>query len=247
MPPRSSAAREEARERAEAITELPWDEVLEHLEYEWKQGEHITAIGRNGSGKTTACIQILDRRHYVFALLTKRRDELFSEFQKRGYEMITEIDDIPDPQIQSKVALHIAPGGLDRVSTEKQAEKIREALHYIWDAGNWTLYIDEIAQLSDLSGLSTELRSLWKEARSSGVSLVAGTQRPSRVPIEAYSQPRYLLFWRTADQQQLKRLSEMNATDPEGVGAAIPKLKNHEILVVDSYDDAISKTTPPPL
>jgi len=226
---------------------MPWDEVLEHFDYEWKQGQHVTAIGRNGSGKTTACIQILDRRHYVFALLTKRRDELFSQFASRGYEMITDIDDIPDPQIQPKVALHIAPGGLGRADTEKQADQIREALHYVWEAGGWTLYIDEIAQLSDLSGLSPELRSFWKEARSSAVSLVAGTQRPARVPIEAYSQPRYLLFWRTSDQQQLKRLSEMNTSDPETVAAAIPRLQKYEILVVDSDEDALAKATPPKL
>ena len=245
---RTSAQKlEEARERADAIAELPWEQVLEHLEYEWQQGEHLTAIGRNGSGKTTALIQVLDRRHYVFALLTKRRDELFGQFQQRGYEMIGDVDEVPDPQLKAKVALHIPPGGLGREETEKQADQIREALHYVWDAGGWTLYIDEIAQLSDLSGLSTELRSLWKEARSSRVSLVAGTQRPSRIPLEAYSQPRYLFFWRTSDEQQLKRLSEMNTSDPEVVRQAIVRLKTHEILVVDAYDESFAKTTPPPL
>jgi hypothetical protein len=237
----------EAQARANDIVEMPWEEVLGHMEYEWEQGQHMTLIGRNGSGKTTAAIQVLDRRYYVFVLLSKRRDDLFAEFRKRGYEMIDDLDDIPDPRVKGKVAYHVVPGGLDRKSTEAQADRIREALSYVWDAGGWTLYIDEIAQLSDLSGLGTELRSLWKEARSSRVSLVAGTQRPARVPLEAYSQPRYLLFWKTSDEQQLKRLSEMNTTDPEVVRQAIVRLAPHEILVVDSYDDALARTTPPPL
>jgi hypothetical protein len=247
LPRTSRQVIEEARGRAEQIEETPWEVVLEHLDFEWEQGQHMTLLGRNGSGKTTAAIQLLDVRHYVFVLLTKRRDDLFAKFKTRGYKMIDEIGDIPDPRIHPKVAYHISPGGLGRKETEHQANRIREALHFVWDAGGWTLYIDEIAQLSDLSGLAPELRSLWKEARSSKVSLVAGTQRPARVPLEAYSQPRYLLLWQTKDRAQIVRLSEMNATDPEVVKQAVPRLRPHEILVVDTYDDALARTTPPPL
>ena len=220
---------------------------MEALGSSWEQGQHMTLLGRNGSGKTTAAIQILDQWDYVVALLTKRNDDLFPLFRKRGYHMLRPGKEWPAVEAAPKVAVHLPPEGLGRAETAKQSSQIRDVLAKVWEQGKWTLYIDEIAQLSDLGGLSTELRSLWKEARSSDVTIVAGTQRPSRVPIEAYSQPRFLCLWRTNDADQQKRLGEMNAIDPMPVRMKVGELGRFQILVVDTYTDDMAITQPPKL
>lgn len=240
-----SRRQEEATIRAREIPFAPWETFTEALRAEWEQGEPMTLLGRTNSGKTTAAIQVLEVRRYVVALLTKRKDDLFPVFKSHGYKMLREGDEWPEVKVSPKVAIHIPPSGLGRRDSLKQANAIRSILEEVWEQGKWTLYIDEIAQLSDLLGLDKELRSLWKEARSSKVTLVAGTQRPSRVPIEAYSQPRFLLLWRTNDRDQLKRLGDMNAIDPDPVKIAVAHLREHEILVVDTYTDDLVRTKAP--
>lgn len=237
----------EAAERAAEIPSVPWEAFMQALRAEWQQGEPMTLLGRTGSGKTTAAVQVLSVRKYVVALLTKRKDDLFPVFKRNGYRMLKPGQDWPEVSVSPRIAMHIAPEGLSRRDGYAQAAHIRGLLSEVWERGNWTLYIDEIAQLSDLLKLDMELRSLWKEARSSGVTIVAGTQRPSRVPIEAYSQPRFLLLWRTNDRDQLKRLGDMNAVNPDPVRHAITNLSPHEILVVDTYTDDMCKTIAPKL
>src|SRR6185437_14438221 len=140
---------------------------------------------------------------------------------------------------------HIPSAGLDRKSADHQAEQINRVLHEVWRRGDYDLYIDEIAELTDLLKLDTNLRVLYKEARSSGVSIVAGTQRASRVPLEMYSQPRFIFFWRSANREELKRLAEMNAGDPELVRSVIPQLDRYEILIVDTLEGELVRTRPP--
>jgi len=47
------------------------------------------------------------------------------------------------------------------------------------------------------------------EGRSSGLSLVACSQRPSWLPKSAYSAPTYLVMFSTADPDDLKRLADI--------------------------------------
>lgn len=229
------------------IPEVGFEEFQDRLHQLWEPGQHLSALGSTGGGKTTTLIQLEDGRRNVVALLTKLRDPLFKDLNKRGYKTIRNVDEWPSKDWHSKVAFHIPSTGLDRKSAEGQANMISRVLHEVWRRGDYDLYIDEIAELTDLLKLDTNMRVLYKEARSSGVSIVAGTQRASRVPLEMYSQPRFLLFWRSSNREELKRLAEMNAADPELVRSVIPQLDRYEILVVDALEGELVRTRPPKL
>jgi hypothetical protein len=95
--------------------------------------------------------------------------------------------------------------------------------------------------------LDTELRTLWKEAGSANVSMIAGTQRPSRVPLEMYSQARFLFFWRSQNRDLMKKLADMNAGDPELVRQVVAQLERFELLVVDTWEGELVRTRPPKL
>jgi hypothetical protein len=230
-----------------AIPEVAWPEFTAGLHSDWGQGHHVTMLGRTRGGKTTTAIQLLDDRKYVFALLTKRKDDLFPLLKKHGYSMITDIADRPSIQSNPKVALHVQPEGLGRDNAKNQAEQIRRALDAVWTQGGWTLYLDEIASLSDLLNLGMELRSMWKEAASSKITLVAGTQRPARIPREAYSQARFLMFWRSNEREELRSMAGMNGVDPEPVRDVVSQLDRFEVLTVDTFSGELVRTRPPKL
>lgn len=231
----------------QVVPEVGWENFQKRLHGLWEPGQHLSALGSTGGGKTTMLIQLEDGRRNVVALLTKLRDPLFPHLKKRGYMSLKNVNEWPEKDWHPKVAIHIPSVGLDRKSAESQAKQIQRVLHEVWRRGDYDLYIDEIAELTDLLKLDVDLRVLYKEARSSGVSIVAGTQRASRVPLEMYSQPRFLLFWRSSNREELKRLAEMNAADPELVRSIIPQLDRYEVLVVDALEGELVRVRPPEL
>lgn len=231
--------------RKETVPEVPFETLTKRLHELWEPGQHVSALGSTGGGKTTTLIQLEDGRPNVVALLTKLRDPLFPALKRRGYKSLSSVKEWPEKAWHPKVSIHVPSVGLDRRSAERQAAMISRVLHEVWRRGDYDLYIDEIAELTDLLKLDTNLRVLYKEARSSGVSIVAGTQRASRVPLEMYSQPRFLLFWRSSNREELKRLAEMNAADPELVRSVIPQLDRYEVLVVDALEGELVRTRPP--
>lgn len=231
----------------EEVPEILWETFLNRLHKLWEPGQHLSALGSTGGGKTTTLIQVLDGRRDVIALLTKLRDPLFPSLNRRGYKAITDIGEWPSREWHPKTMIHLPSLGLDRLSAKAQAEEVSRVLHQVWTRADYDLYIDEIAELTDLMKLDVDLRVLYKEARSSGVSIVAGTQRASRVPLEMYSQARFLFFWKSSNREEMKRLADMNAGDPEIVRDVIVQLDRFEILVVDAIEGEMVRTRPPKL
>lgn len=228
------------------VPELEWEKFLRNLHRIWEPGQHLSALGSTGGGKTTTLVQVLDGRQHVVALLTKLRDPLFPKLSGRGYKTVKDASEWPSREWHPKVSVHIPSVGLDRVAAQVQAADVSQILHTVWARGDYDLYVDEIAELTDLMKLDTSLRVLYKEARSSGVSIVAGTQRASRVPLEMYSQARFLFFWQSSNREELKRLAAMNAGDPQVVRDIIPQLDRYEILVVDTLEGGEMVRVRPP-
>jgi hypothetical protein len=231
----------------EHVEEAPWSYVLDTFAHVWEQGEHVSLLGKNGSGKTTLAFQLLAVRKYVVILLTKRHDDLYPMAGRLGYRMLGPNDDRPDPRVEGRVAVHIPSEHLTRQAAAEQADDIRELLGELWAQRGWTVYLDEVASLADNLGLAPELRQFWKEARSSRITLVAGTQRPARVPLEMYDQPRFLFFWRNNSREALKRLADMHGPDPEIVRQIVVQLDRFEVLIVDTITDELVRSRPPKL
>ncbi len=233
--------------RKETVPEVAWEEFLPRFHQVWRDGEegqHLSAIGATRSGKTTTLVQIMDGRRFVVVLLTKPRDPLFAKLKTRGYKTVKSVDEWPERDWHPKIIVHLPTEGLSRAQGAQQAAKIRRVLHRVWEQGDIDFYVDE---LSDLLGLDTELRTLWKEAGSSNVSMIAGTQRPSRVPLEMYSQARFMFFWRSQNRDLMKKLADMNAGDPELVRQVVAQLDRFELLVVDTWEGELVRTRPPKL
>ncbi len=236
--------------RKEEVPELPWEEFRTRFFNDWAdggEGQHVSAVGRTRSGKTTTITQMLDGRRYVVVLLTKRKDPLYDKFRQRGYKTIRDVSEWPSKDWHPKIAIHVPTEGLTKNAALKQGDMVRRVLDQCWERGDLDLFVDEISELHDLLGLQTELRTFYKEAGSSNVSVWAGTQKGVRAPREMYDQPRFLFFWPTRNRDELKRIADMNASDPELARQVVAQLDRYEVLVVDAWEDVMVRVRPPKL
>lgn len=122
-----------------------------------------------------------------------------------------------------------------------------DAIDDIFAAGGWTIFADELYYLaaSDFVDLGDELKILWQQGRSIGISLVAATQRPAWVPLEAYSQATHVLFWRMSDRRDLDRISGLGAHDPVVIRETVSQLRRYELLYLNTRTGDLMRTTPP--
>lgn len=213
---------------AEATTleplNLPWSEF--DRQWVWQPGEHVTLIGPTGRGKTTLETAILPRRKYVVFFSTKRVDSTQERLQRQGYKVVS------DPaQLNAEVTPHaiIRPSwrdGLSAKAIKKQhAEIFQDALMRCFDQGGWTVVLDEARYLSRDLNLEGDMQLLWLQGRSLGISVVAGTQRPRWIPLEAYDQATHLFFFKDTDRANVDRQAELAGLNRQAIQEIVPRLR----------------------
>lgn len=227
------------RAASSAAPFVPWGDVDAALD--WRQGEHVTLVGPTGCGKTTLGLHLLGRRDWVCVIGTKPRDRTLDGLRREGYRRLEEW---PPPQHWNRVLLW--PKRKSLADRYTQAAAIAAALEAIYRTGAWCVFADELQYLCERLGLADDLAELWQQGRSLGVSIVGASQRPRYVPLAAYSQATHLFLWRSNDEADLRRLSELNGADTRTVRAVLPQLGRHEVLYVNTRDGLLWRTVPPP-
>lgn len=222
-----------------APTDVPvlgWDEFLDRLE--WYQGEHVTAIGPTGSGKTTMVRELLRRARrlrthpWQAIFVTKRRDEIFDTFKSDGFVRMPKWE-VHDAEILPRVM--IAPPLPSADKKEIQASRIREALVSIYHQGGWLVELNELKHICDYLGLKADVELLLHQGRSAGISVVNEVQRPRHVPLMAYDQADHLFMWESRDSNIRKRLAEIGGkADPDLIEYGLSQLPDrHSFLYVN--------------
>lgn len=221
----------------------PWSDVYAYLARNWRLGEHMTLVGTTGSGKTTFAREALDLRDWVVVLATKVRDkDLFDEFKKHGYVIKTEwspydtsnnrvifAPPLPSPTIEGRKA---------------QANAFRKVLIELFqlERGNWTVYSDEIAYLTNDLKLQTEMDTLYLQGRALGVTLVAATQRPRAIPRNIFAQATWFGLWRIPNAEDRASASELVGGQQYVAREAMAILPSHEMLLVNAISDDAMRT-----
>jgi SpoVK/Ycf46/Vps4 family AAA+-type ATPase len=105
----------------------------------------------------------------------------------------------------------------------------------IVSSGNQIIYIDEAAYWTEHRpeglGLSAMLSQCWQMMRSSGISVVASTQRPRRVPIAQWTEAYWLVIFRPEDEEDLKRVAQLSGRK-QLVLEVVPQLGAHDFLML---------------
>lgn len=212
------------------VPHLAWSDFQEALD--WRQGEHITAIGPTGRGKTTLSLELLKQRDYVVVMACKPQDPLIESLPKQGYTLIRSWPPPEPRELYNKILFWPPIAKMGHI--QKQRDAFRLALMDIYEAGHWCVYYDEARYLTQFLNLQTASELLWLQGRSLKISLVCGTQRPYWIPLSAYDQASHLFIWRDSDERNVKRLCEMASVNSAVIRDAIGSLDKHDFLYINT-------------
>lgn len=227
-----------SREDVEVPPFVRWPDFYRFMLGHWQAGEHMSLVGQTGSGKSTAMRELLDIRDYVVVIANKVQDStLYGPLQARGYVMTDQFDPATwNVDKHPKVMFYCPLKGTSRDAEEKQADAIRQVLNGIYTTPGWTVALDEVAYLAKDLKLDRELNRIWREGRSAGTTVVAGTQRPVNVPRNMWEMATHNLDWRISGEEDRKTASGYLG-DMQGVAReTMAKLPKHEFLYVDSVE-----------
>lgn len=248
MPPLSRAAGDGLERALQASPYVPWDKVRPRLERAWKAGEHIAIFGPNGYGKSTVAIELGNiSTQPTILLVTKKRDRLISELPKQGWKLCRTLEQVKHelrapagaryfgkaPTAPPRILFWPAATGGLRQRRAKLKGIVERLLDFVYEHGRLTLIVDEGLFLTKTLGHSEQVEMLLHESRSAGCRLVILSQRPSGLPLSAYSAPTFLIMFATNEPADLKRLSEIGGSlDAHTLRDEVQLLPMYEFVLV---------------
>lgn len=223
-----------------------WSDFYPWFGEEWNKdpeygAEHVVVVGQAGSGKTTLAREILDFQPYVVVLGTKTRDpSLYGPLISKGYEKVDKFD--PTNTKHPKVIFAPPLDEPTPTALAKQGEAFRKALIGIFSTGGWCIYADEIRYLTETLKLDKELNTLWLQGRSLWVTIVASTQRPVSIPLNAFEQATHSFLFRTTGKEDRIRSAEYQGGNQPVVYETLMRLPHHEFLYVNKITDITKRS-----
>lgn len=227
------------------VERASWAEVRDYFAAEHELGEHVAAAGATGEGKTTTILELLEARGErstvrgrpvsITILEVKRRDSTMQRMLGRGWHRISSLKEWP-PAYGEEHAIVWPPAGEVGSRSTRMRRVFVPILNEIDESGNQIVYVDEAAYFERPApnglGLARYLEEYWTLARSNGVSLVAGTQRPVRVSRSMWSEPSWLLVFPLETKDDLKTIADHAAGFRDEIMAAVTQLQEHEFLLL---------------
>lgn len=241
----ATTERDTARRRSGVVLDdvpvVPWSEFLPSFIEAWPENtrgkaEHVTLIGPTGQGKSVLGLALLDARGKArdaseVILATKPRDRALDALARQpDWHKISKW---PPGYGQDRVIFWPRFGDVGTVSA-RHAAIFRDVLEDIFHERNRVVYLDEAYYLSDDLRLKDLLTKFWQMGRSQNIILVAGTQRPVAVPRPMFSECSWFFAFRTADEDELRRVSEIGGVDNRKLREVIRALRPHEFVCVQT-------------
>ncbi len=221
------------------VPRAPWSQIGDDFIREWgrpggrTEPEHIEVLGPSGSGKSYFVARVLMDRtrrrqsHAVF-VATKPAD---STILRMGWPIVKDWRGV---QKNAQCIFWPRTKAIGQRRRAYQEERIRDLLDHLWEPeSNTVLILDEIAYIQ---GLSRELRDTiemyLREARSSGITLVMGKQRPQGVTREMHAETAWVISFKPRDRNDAERTAELFGSKKEWV-PVLESLDNtrHEFLI----------------
>ena len=234
------------------VERVGFDEVRDYFAAEHKLGEHVALEGPNGAGKTMLALELLEARGErttvagrpvsITIFEVKRRDATMARMLAAGWHRVKSAKEWP-PAYGEEHSIVWPPIGDIGTRAPRMRAIFEPILNEIDASGNQIVFIDEAAYFErprpNGLGLARYLEEYWTLARSNGVSLVAGTQRPTRVSRSMWSEPYWLFLFRPEDEDDLKRVAQLSGAK-QLVMEVLPTLGPHEFLMLRRRPERIA-------
>lgn len=222
---------------AEVIT-FPREEFIEER-FDYETGEHVTLLGPTQSGKSTLAGQLIDHvateEVPAVILVMKPRDKTVTKWIKQ-YEW-KKVETWPPVRFfwQKKPEGYVLwpkhTFNTDR-DNDKLSDEFGRALMDSYKKGDRIVFGDEIYGLVAELGLKDDLITIYSRGSSMGCGLWAATQKPTHVPLWAYSQANHLFIANDPDERARERFGEIGGIDPKFVEYHVMRLPKYHWLYI---------------
>lgn len=208
---------------------IPWARF--YPGWRWEQGEHVSIIGKTGSGKTHAALELVQKRAWVAAFATKVEDATLARaFKRGGYRTIKKW---PPPSTIQRVALWPTGGTLDTIIPMQRAV-FAHAMRSIYAVGRWAILLDEAAYTASELGLAPYMQTLMQQGRSLKISMICATQRPRGIPLAITTMATHMFFLGVTDEYDQNRCAEMCGMNKTTMRGILSGLRHHEFFYVNT-------------
>lgn len=226
------------------IAHIPRAVFLERY-WDYEAGQHVTILGKTGSGKTFLGFQLLNASTSKdlpgVVLVMKPRDATVDRWAKRlKYRRVSHW---PPPIIRRKVdkprgwILWPPLGDFDQddITLRREFERcFRESYTQAARKNGEprAIFVDELVGVARELRLEPAVNRLYMRGRSLGVGLWAATQRPFNAPLLAYQAPEHLFIAAEPDARNRQRLGEIGGFDSD----VLDTIVNPESRVLGTHE-----------
>lgn len=229
---------------APALHRYERDQFLEEV-WNHQPGEHVTIVGRTGSGKSTFGYQLLERArtpaHRSVVMLSKPKDETTDKAAKRM--RIRRTRQWPArrfPWEEDPPLTHLLNPRFtynDRADRAAHTEVFAGLMQDTYQRGHRTVYAPDLyGLLLRHPDLTEDFVTAWLNWRSNGADVWVDSQKSTHIPLLAFNQPTHLFLFRESDKRGRERFDEIGGFDGGLVERANKLLPRHECLYINQAD-----------